>query len=221
MNKVYDIVLFDLDGTLIDSGTSIISCISRVLSEENIALPAKSELRRFIGPPLQKGLEDICGFSKDISKLLTKKYRAYYEEHYYKLAQLYPGVLNLLSDLKAAGCLITTATSRPETSALRTMKYYNLDKLLDVIVTAKDERPDIPKKELIETAIGKCSEIAGKKDLKSIMVGDTYYDMTGAKLAAVPAIGVTYGYGTKQELLENGADFLASSVEELRKLLIN
>lgn len=221
MNKVYDIVLFDLDGTLIDSGTSIISCISRVLSEEGIALPSKSELRKFIGPPLQKGLENICGFSESTSKNLSKKYRAYYEETYYKLAQLYPGILKLLSDLKNAGCLLTTATSRPETSALRTMRYYTLDKFLDVIVTAKDERPDIPKKELIETAIGKCIEISGKKNLKSIMVGDTYYDMTGAKLADVPAIGVTYGYGTKQELLENGADFLASSAEELRKLLIN
>lgn len=220
MKKLYDIVLFDLDGTLIDSGPGIISSIEYALKEEGIKVPNKTEMRKFIGPPIQKGLVKICGLSREKSKELSVKYREYYEKNCWNKNKLYPGIKDLLKKLKSEGILLATATSRPESSALRVISYYGLDEIFDEIVTAKDNDPHIPKKDLIKTAILKCEEKSGLKNLSAVMVGDTYYDMNGARLYDIPAIGVTYGYGTREELLESGAMCLASSAKELEGFLL-
>ena len=220
MKNVYDIALFDLDGTLINSGPAIISSISYALQKEGIPLPDPSEMRRFVGPPIQKGLMKICGISDEKSKQMAKKYREYYETHFWNKNTLYDGMENLLSQLHDSGYLLATATSRPESSARRIINYHGLDKLFDVIVAAKDDKPHTPKKELIQTAINLCEKLSGRQNLSAVMVGDTFYDMEGARLASVASIGVTYGYGTRQELLDNGADFLASNSTELLNLLM-
>lgn len=220
MNKLYDIVLFDLDGTLIDSGPGIISSITYALKNEGIKIPDKTEMRRFIGPPIQKGLMEICGLSKEKSKELSIKYREYYEKNCWNKNELYPGIKDLLKDLKSAGILLAIATSRPESSALKIINYYGLDKIFDEIITAKDDNPHIPKKDLIKTAVLRCEQKSGLKNLSAVMVGDTHYDMDGARLYNIPAIGVTYGYGTREELLESGAAHLASSAKELKSFFI-
>lgn len=222
MKKNYDIVLFDLDGTLSESGEGIISSICKVLETQGEKIPDNKTLRKFIGPPMIDSLMSFCNMSRERSEYLTKLYREEYENTGFLKTKLYEGVLELLKDLKNTGVFISTATSRPEPSAIRALKNFEIYDYFDVVVASPPENPQIPKRELIKEAISEYNKMhkEEKSNLKVAMVGDTYFDMNGAKQAGVTAIGVTYGYGTKDELINSGADILVNNIEELRGCLI-
>lgn len=220
MQKVFDVVIFDLDGTLAKTGDGIIESLLQCLKQIEFDIPDKKILRKFIGPPIETALMDICGLDQEQSKMVTKIYRNHYEEFSWKKNTLYPGIQNLLQDLKKANVFLTTATSRPKKSAVKTMKYLKIYDYFDTIVAEKEEQPKTPKKDLINMAIATYTEKYGNRLFNPVMVGDTHFDIIGAKQSNVTSIAVSYGYGTLEELEEQKPDMIAKNVPELKGYLL-
>ena len=195
----YDVILFDLDGTLTDSAPGILNSVRYACRKLGLPIPGEETLRRFLGPPL------IASF------------REYFPTKGLFENEVYPGVPALLADLKAAGKTVILATSKPEAFARRIMEHFDLAQYCDFICGATLDETRTDKAEVIAYAL----ETAGITDKTGlVMVGDREHDVLGAKKNSLPCIGAVYGYGTAGELTAAGAAALADTVEELHKLLL-
>lgn len=217
MARAYDVVLFDLDGTLCETGEGIRNSIRHALGEMNRPIPSEPELRRFIGPPLWDSFRDFCGMDQQEADEGVRRFRAYYNTQGWLQTKLYGGMADLLRDLRDAGVRVSTATSKPETAALRILERMGVLPYFQAVVGSLPDGARSLKKELIPCAMELCS--AGPGD-RVVMVGDTHFDAQGAKQTGVDFIGVLYGYGTREELTSQGATVLVQSVSQLWRYLL-
>lgn len=217
--KIYDNVFFDLDGTLIQSEFGIIKSAQYALSKMGVDVGEDdySELLRFIGPPLYNSFHDFYEMSDEDAMQAVKYYREYYEVSGLFDAPLYEGIEELADKLHEVGKKLFVVTSKSAVTAKRIIDHYGLDdRISDVIGPEKSEKsPD--KKMLIERAITE-NDIADKASV--IMVGDRFYDIVGADEAGVDSIGVLYGYGSREELEEAGATYIAETPEDILKFVL-
>lgn len=205
-------VLFDLDGTLTDPYEGITNSIIYALGKFGIEVEDKRALLPFIGPPLLSSFRNIYGFSTADAEKAVKFYREYFAEKGIFENRLYEGILPLLQSLEAAGKTLILATSKPEPFAEKIVRHFEIDRYLKHIAGAtftsdRCEKPDVIRYALEKAAITKLSE--------TIMVGDRKYDISGAKANGIKSAGVLYGYGTKEELVGAGADFLAHTPRDI------
>ena len=214
MKALYDIVLFDLDGTLTKSDPGIINSVKATLKQMDCPVP--SNLRRFIGPPLYTSFVDFCGMTEEQSQRSIMLYRDYYNAKGIFDNSVYPGILDLLKDLKEAGAKVCVATSKPQSAAEIVLNYFEITPLLDFISGASEDDRSSEKVTLIENGLKKCGIPADR----AVMIGDTRFDAEGAKGANVDFIGALYGYGTREEMINAGASRFAKDAQELRSLLI-
>lgn len=131
--KMYTTVLFDLDGTITDSGAGILNSVTYVLKKYNINIEDKAELNKFVGPPLHDSFINFCGFSPEESVKAVEYYREYYREKGIYENELYDGVVAMLQELSDAGKKIILATSKPEVFATEILRYFSIDKYFDFI----------------------------------------------------------------------------------------
>lgn len=216
------IVLFDLDGTLTDPGIGITNSVMYALEKYGIALPERSELYKFIGPPLSESFERFYDFSPEEAVHAVEVYREYFSVKGLFENELYEGIENMLKTLKQQGKLICLATSKPEIFAKKILEYFHIDHYFDYISGSllSGERTD--KSEVI-THVLQCLEIDGQAYQKDeiVMVGDREHDVIGAHKNDLDVIGVLYGYGTLEEFNQAGADEIVASVDELHTILTN
>lgn len=216
----YNYIFFDLDGTITQSEFGIIKSVRYALNKMGINVDKESDkdLLKFIGPPIYNSFCDFYGMSDEDSLNAVKYYRAHYEEYGIFDAPLYNGIDKLIADLHKCGKKLFVVTSKPAVIAERIIEHFDLtDKFAAVIGPDKSEKsPD--KKELIIRAI-KHGNI--KTLSQVIMIGDRKYDIEGAKGAKVDSIGVLYGYGSRDELMEAGATYLVEKLEDIRNILNN
>lgn len=211
-------VLFDLDGTLTDPGVGITNCVGYALQRFAIHPESREELYPYIGPPLIDSFQEYHGLSKEEALLAV----GYYRERFSTIGMLenevYPGIAELLMELKSRGVTLIVATSKPEEFAVQILKHFDLLKYFDFVGgnNLKEERPT--KSAVIAFVRERYPDISGEN---TVMIGDRKYDVEGAHAHDLPAIGVLYGYGDYAELTEAGADCLAVSVEELGSVLRN
>lgn len=211
-------VLFDLDGTLTDSGSGIINSVKYALKKAGREIPPEDELRKFIGPPLQEQFMKCCEIEEKEAAEMVGLYREYYQEKGIFDNWVYEGVMEMLKTLKEAGLTIVMATSKPEKFAKMIAEHFGFAKYFDLIGGACMNGARTKKQEVIQYVLGQCEE----KDLEKIrMVGDRCYDIEGANREGIRAIGVLYGYGSKEELEEAGADGLAETPEEVVRVILN
>ena len=211
---MFETILFDLDGTLTDPALGITNSVAHALSKWDISVSDRSELFKFIGPPLLDSFAEYYGFSDEQSRLALKYYREYFTDRGMFENRVYEGVPELLSNLKAQGKQLIVATSKPEEFAARILQHFELDGYFDFIGGASMDETRVKKADVIQYALDTCN-ISSKASV--IMVGDRHHDIDGAKLCGLPSIGVTYGYGSIDELKDAGADFIALSVEDILK----
>ena len=208
-------ILFDLDGTLTDSGEGIINCALLALKHFGLPIPDRKTMGAFVGPPLHETFIKF-GVPADKADEAVEVYRSRYIPTGMYENTPYPGVEELLKALKASGHKLLIATSKPEWMAVDILKHFDLAKYFDCICGATMDTSRTSKENVIAYLLEQngCAE-------NMIMVGDTQYDVTGAKMHNIPCIGVSWGYGSVEEMQSAGAVAIAYSVDELLKYLEN
>lgn len=195
--KKYDIALFDLDGTLSESGEGILDCVRMIFKEMNRPLPDETELKKFIGPPMYDSLIR-CGFEHEQAQEGVVIYkRNFLESGIYK-NKVYDGIKEVLEQLKNNGVHLGVATTKYEPFAHRIIKMLELEKYFDFVGGATSGTERRTKAKVISYTL---SALGADDNTKCIMIGDTKYDAEGAALTGVDFIGCLYGYGTKEEML--------------------
>ncbi len=215
---MWNIILFDLDGTLTDSQAGIINSVKNALDYFGIQ-EERENMTCLVGPPLHDTFREIYGFNAEQISVGTAKFREYFNEKGWLENAPYPGIAELLQTLKAAGKQLVVATSKPEGFAVRILEHFGLAQYFDHICGAPmDEQSGAKKAQVISNALSYYEHAGWNTD--AVMVGDRKYDVIGAHEKGLAAIGVLYGYGDREELEEAGADFVAGDLEELRELLL-
>ena len=213
-----DYILMDLDGTITNPKEGITKSIQYALRAMNIFVEDLDSLTKHIGPPLREGFMEYYGFSRDEAEEATAEYRKYYAEKGIYQNKLYNGMESLLTKLKQAGKYLIVATSKPEEYAVKILQSFHLEHYFDDICGATFDSSRADKEAVIRYALEKNSIT----DLdRTVMVGDRKYDILGAKAVGIASIGVLYGFGSRKELEEAGADYIAATVEELYDIIIN
>ena len=211
----YDYILFDLDGTLTDSGPGIMNGFEYALGKMGIDIPDRSSLRKFVGPPLGDSFEKTLGFSPEDAAKGIAFYREYYADKGVYENDVYPGVFELLDKLKASGKKMIVATTKAELMANVVMDHFGLRKYFDLMVASNNtDRKN--KIDVLKYAI----ENGGVDVEKAVMIGDRFYDVTGALHFGIDSVGVLYGYGSRQELEDAGATYIAETVDDLNGILL-
>lgn len=215
--KKYDVILFDLDGTLTDSSPGIMNSIVYALKKYNISVENTDDLRRFLGPPLHESFRDFYGFDDEKSMEAVGFYREYFSTKGLLENEVYSGIREMLEDLKDNGKKLILATSKPQPFTDRIMEHFDLAKYFEFIAGSNMDGTRSKKAEVIAYALESCG-ITGKSNV--VMVGDREHDIIGAKTVGIDSIGVEYGYGDYDELSDAGATYIVKTVEELKELLI-
>lgn len=211
---MYRYLLFDLDGTLTDPGIGITNSVMYALGKFNAEIPDRSELYKFIGPPLKDSFQAYYGFSDEQCELEIGYYREYFKKRGMFENEVYDGIPDLLKRLKQYGKTLIMATSKPEIFAVEILKHFGLYEYFDVAAGASLDASRSKK----GSVIGYALEKGGIKDNSSaIMIGDREHDVIGAKENGLDSIGVLYGYGAYDELKNAGATFIAVEPMDILK----
>ena len=209
---MYQYIFFDLDGTLTDPGIGITNSVMYALKKWNIEVADRSELYKFIGPPLVDSFEKYYGFSKEEAEQAVVYYREYFREKGLYENTIYDGSEKLLSDLKASGKKVVLATSKPQELAEIILKHFQIDRYFDVVAGATMDGTRSKKTDVILYALAAC----GVEDKSQVvMVGDREHDIIGAKNAGLDSIGVLCGYGDREELETAGATHVVEKIEDV------
>ncbi len=208
--RVYDIFFFDLDGTLTDSSPGITNSVIYALKKFGIEETDRTKLYPFIGPPLTESFERFYGFSKERCMEAVRYYREYYSDKGIFQNSVYDGLEDVLKELKRRGKKLVVATSKPEPFARQIIEHFGLDPYFDYVAGMELSGGRGTKEEVIRYALCAC-KIADKS--KVLMVGDREHDVFGAHAAGMECLGILYGFGTREELVSAGADYIGETVE--------
>ncbi len=217
INKKYNVILFDLDGTLTDSKLGITKSVKYALNYFGIAEPCLNNLEKFIGPPLRDSFMEFYGFNEDDARKAIEKYREYYSVKGILENAVYPYIPEFLNNLHTAGKILMVATSKPTVFAEKVLSNLDLLKYFSKVTGSNLDGSRIEKHEIIEFAL-KESDI--KIDDGIIMVGDRKHDVVGANKAGIDSIGVLYGYGSLEELEIHKPTYIASTVSDVERILL-
>jgi len=210
-------ILFDLDGTLINSEAGVLRCIKLALKEINQEDAPYSTLRKMIGPPFRQSMKEFFGVEGQEIENLIKKYRTQYDIDGWCDCKVYDGVMDMLKKLKESGKTIALATSKPERFTQKIMDHFGFLPYFDFIGASLGDGTRDRKSKVISHVFLSL----GIKDIdKAVMVGDTKYDIYGAKEAGIKSVGILWGFGDRAELEEAGADYIANNPLDVLKLLV-
>lgn len=214
----YQVILFDLDGTVTDSGPGIMNSAQYALKQFGILHQEHAKLRRFVGPPLTDSFERFYGLSHTEALKAVQYYREYYTAGGIFENSVYEGMQETLQELKANGCKIYLATSKPQVFSDQILEHFGLNVYFDGAVGSFLDGGRTDKAEVIAEVLRQAGITEDRKK-QVLMVGDREYDMIGAHKQGIAAAGVLYGYGCQEELEQAGADFIISSPKELLALI--
>lgn len=206
-------ILFDLDGTLTDSGEGIINCAAPALEHFGIPIPQRDALRVFVGPPLHDTFRQF-GVPEDQVDEAIRIYRSRYVPIGKFENTPYPGIRELLEKLRAQGHRLFVATSKPEDMSVEILEHFDLARFFDRICGASLDRSRSSK----DAVIAYLLQQHGAGD-QMVMVGDTVFDILGAAAHGIPAVGVAWGYGSVEEMKKAGAAAIATTMDELFRIL--
>ena len=206
-------ILFDLDGTLTDSGEGIINCATMALEYFGLPVPSREEMRVFVGPPLHESF-----ISHGVPSERAEEAVEVYRSRYVPIGKFentpYPGIHELLETLKKEGYKLFVATSKPEIMAVEILEHFHMDHYFDLICGATLDLSRNSKEDVIAYLL----EQVGR-DGNTVMVGDTKYDVLGAKHHGIPTIGVSWGYGTVSDMKTAGVAMIVDTMDELLEQL--
>ncbi|BBC24471.1 HAD hydrolase-like protein [Pseudanabaena sp. ABRG5-3] len=211
-------ILFDLDGTLTDPKIGITTCIQYAIANLGYQPPATTDLLWCIGPPLSVSFAKLLETN---DRNLVDKAISLYRDRFSTIGLfenlLYPDIPETLKLIRSEGYQTYVATSKPHVYAKRIIEHFGLSSMFDGIYGSELDGTNSIKSELIRHILDQ----ENMAPAQTMMIGDRYHDVVGAKQNQVLAIGVTYGYGTEAELKEHGVDLLAHSPQEIPHLILN
>ena len=206
-------ILFDLDGTLTDSGEGIMNCAKLALEHYGIHVEDEQSLRVFVGPPLQKTFAEFGVPKEEVDNAIQ-----IYRSRYIPIGKFenspYPGIRELLEKLRSAGYKLYVATSKPEETSLEILDHFDMTKYFEIVCGASFDVSRHSKDKVIEYLLERIGE-----QVDAVMVGDTAFDVLGAKAHGIPTVGVSWGYGEVSDMVSAGAIGIANTMDELFELL--
>ena len=230
----FQYALFDLDGTISESAPGITKSVQYALAALGIDEPDRKKLESFVGPPLNVEFKRLYHFDDDTTEFAVNKYREYYTKNNAIFdCSMYPGTEEMLSACRNAGIRLAIASSKPQPFVIQILENYGILSYFDIVIGARmhEEKRSAgtdQKTMIVRHALERLKNLTDKGPVDDdefkqscAMVGDRSFDIIGAKENEVCAIGVTFGYGSEEELLNAGADIIAHSMEELTKILTN
>ena len=211
----YQTIIFDLDGTLTDSGEGIMNSAEYAFKQLGLAVPDRQELRKIVGPPLTYSFP-LFGVPENQVEEAILFYRDQYNNRGGKHQNhVYPGIEEMLRQLKEAGCHLFVATSKPEPLAQEIMEGFALMPYFEMVAGASWDHSRETKGEVLQYLLSFTGDTG-----KTVMIGDTHFDVIGAHELNIPGIGVTWGYGLKEEMIKAEAETIVDSPEELVAYLL-
>lgn len=211
----YKYILFDLDGTLDDPFEGITKSVEYAMKKFGVDCD-RNALKCFIGPPLTDSFMSVFGLCEKDALRAVDYYREYYRPTGIFEVTIYDGIQELLRDLKSAGYKLVLATSKPKIFADMILEKFGLAEYFDATFGSELDGTRVKKDEVIAHAF---ESYPIDKPL-AIMVGDRRHDVEGAHKNGIPCVGVTFGYGDRDEHISCGAEHIVDSVGELRAFFL-
>ena len=215
---MYDLVLFDLDGTLTDSQQGIIGAVQYAMDKMGLPPADETTIISYIGGPFREELCRAHGFDKSLADRFVGLYREYYLSQGIKHNRIFDGIEELLAKLHTSGKTLAVATAKPSEQAETVLTNANLRQYFGLVAGSKPNGDRSAKVDVIRYAL---SQLLPPDLSKVVMVGDRCHDVLGARDNGIDSVAVTYGYGTEEELRESAPTYFANSPDELRAPLLN
>ncbi len=210
-------VLFDLDGTVLASKDGIFRSASYALEQLGYAMPSEEIMQAFLGPPLSMGFKTVCGVRDEHIEEAVRLYRLYYNGGGKFEAYIYDGIRDCIETLRMHGIATYITTSKPHVYAKEILAYFNADTLFDGIYGCEFDGTRGTKEEVVQY----CMETHQLTADDAVLVGDRCFDAEGARACGIPCVGVTYGYGSREELQVAGTTHIVDTAQELCSWLLH
>lgn len=216
--KKYDVIAFDLDGTLSDPARGLVEGFVYAFRKMGVEYESREALKKYIGPPLIETWMPEFGWSEEEAERAVILFREYYNIYGWWDNVIYPGIRELLIALRERGKRIVLTTSKPEDTALDVLRLFDILKYFDFVGGASSHKTRERKSEVIDyvlDAIGLPTE----ERSRVILVGDRVYDARGAAECGIDSIGVLWGHGSEKEIAESGFTYTAKSPAEVLEII--
>lgn len=219
--KKYDVIAFDLDGTLSDPAKGLIQGFVYCFKKLGIPYESEESLRKYIGPSLYEEWQQDFGFTPDEANDAIEVFREYYNIYGWWDNTMYDGIPEMLEALRAAGKKIVLATSKPLDTAKKVLELFGLTEYFDFIGGAVSHQND-QKWQVLNWSLDSIGvNLEDKSSLeRCILVGDRKYDAEGAGICGIDSMGVRYGHATDEELESSGFTIIVDTVEDIARALI-
>lgn len=208
----YTYLLFDLDGTLTDSGPGIMNAAFYALKQFGIEETAPEKLRRFVGPPLHDSFSRFYGMSEADMKEAVRLFRVYYRPIGIFENTPYPGIRDFLLELRKRGKKLAVATSKPMEMAEKVLRHFDLYDCFDVHCAGTEDESRNQKWQIVSDAL---AQLGVEDRSQALMIGDREQDVLGAAKNGIDCAGVLWGYGSRQEFETAGAAYIVENYGEL------
>ena len=212
----YSAVIFDNDGTILDSAPGILKSANTAFEALGYPVLTMEEFGFFLGPPLQNSFTEYLGMSLEQAEQAIAIYRKAYTGGNCFVLDIYPGMEQLLKKLRAAGVKTAVASSKPTVYLEKVLSGIGLRPLFDAVCGVELNRLHDGKADIIAEAARQC----GVPAEECLMVGDRRFDAEGARALGIPCAGALYGYGSREELEQAGADFLVENCADLERICL-
>lgn len=213
--KIYEVIAFDLDGTLTEPSKGLVASFKFALDKMNINYGYEENLKKFIGPPLREVWQETYGLSRDEAEKAVQIFRGYFAEYGWWNNEMYDGIPELLETLKSCGKKIILATSKPEIFAKKILELFKIDKYFDFIGGASTDTSRDKKHQVLEYSLKSVGVTSLKDKNKCILVGDRKFDAEGAKICNIDSLGVLYGHGSYEEISTCGFTHFVKTVKDV------
>jgi phosphoglycolate phosphatase len=212
----YTSLLFDLDGVVTDPYEGIAHSIQYALGKFAITENDTATLKAFIGPPLEKSFREYYTFGVQDAKRAVAYYREYFAEKGIYENEVYPGMVAVLEELNNRNKICILATSKPDIFAKKILRHFNLDSYFAHIVGSNLDGTLSEKEDIIKH----CIEMYHLHQKTTVMTGDRKYDIAGAHKNGIDAVGVLYGYGSREELEQESPEYIIARVMDLPGIIV-
>ncbi|MCR5762499.1 MAG: HAD hydrolase-like protein [Treponema sp.] len=214
----YQYILFDFDGTIFDTSEGIYKSFDKVVDYYKLNVPDKSVYNTMIGPPLRESFSRVFKIPEEKLIEAMGVYRKYYSASGMFEVQVYDGIIPLINVLRKQGKAVCVATSKPEIYAKQILERQNMLGLFDFVAGSDmEEARRVNKVDVIRYVLDEMG-LNDKKD-ECVLIGDTHFDVVGAKAAGIDCIGILYGFGSRQELESYGATYIKKTPYDVQKFL--
>lgn len=214
-------IFFDLDGTLTDPMLGITKCVQYALAAFGIQEPDLNQLTKFIGPPLIPAFKEFYGADDDTAQKMLIKYRERFSTVGLYENKIYPGIPQLLKNLKAQPdkYIIALATSKPMHFAEKILDHFNIKQYFDILSGATMDESRNTKEAVLAYGLNQLRQCC--PDAEAVMIGDRKFDVEAGKMLGTKTVGILYGYGSKEEIRAANPTHIVNTVTELQSVLLS